>query len=124
MIEIENAPVGEPGGPEEALVKFLEGWRDMDWKKAVEYCQQSWVGIHEYPVEALKALLTVKPTKIHILGQGELNPVVYVAQIALNRQIARGVTDTKVIRAIVVCEAEPMVPLEGGHWGVNPTSIV
>ena len=124
MIEIENAPTGEPGGPEEALVKFLEGWAEMDWKKAVEYSQRSWVAIHADPVDALRALLTVKPMKIHILGQGELNPVVYVAQMALNRQIARGVMDTKVVRAIVVCEAEPMVPLEGGHWGVNPTSIV
>ena len=120
----EGLPAGPEGSPEAAVVEFFAAWSARDWDRVLEVTQRSWIVAHDDPVSSLRALLSAKPLEVKVLSYGALNPVSYVVSANLKRTIARGVSDTKSVRIVVVCEADPGIPVETGDWGVNPVTVL
>lgn len=101
----------------ETLNAFLDAWKKMDWKKAVEYTQITWRNscdrLEQDPIQVLGNML-----ESLYLPSSDFT-LVEVCGCATKFRYKE-----EDHPCIVVCETDPYTPSLEGKWGVNPLSLL
>ncbi len=109
----------------EAVEKFFEAWRDKDWIGMHQQCQTTWLFNHPDYLQWLETHLgecSIESFTIdRIVRRGESSRIAHVTvKIAGEGKKLKKLK----IDASVVSEAGPNRPVEDGHWGINPTTVL
>jgi hypothetical protein len=101
--------------PEKTVAEFLVCWKNKDWKGMQNYTQQSWNAKQENLEEEFEDIFIENLTGAEIISVTNIASARFDIRVKLYYTLGSNV-DVSIITPIVV--------LENGKWGVNPTSTL
>lgn len=120
--------------PSNAVERFLQAWKDANWKGMADVSQGTWKTQKEDPVEVIQVLYSwitlheFAVTGMRTVAEDDPSMAGVMADVSIYIRATFGY-DPKVMAEVgyfllrTVCEADAYIPSPHGIWGVNPSSI-
>jgi len=110
--------------PEKILMRFLDCWKNENFKKMVEFVQITWKSDHiesgNNPKEILKNLYGHKKLiYFEIKNRKQVQEIFIDIEVIIKYKVPQGIYTKKIIPRII-CEIGPYQSSKEGIWGVNP----